>query len=187
MVAVSRPGKFTREELLETARTIGNREGWQNLTLARLAEELDIQSPSLYKHVKGIEGLRAALAAHLLALLVEALEAAVRGTSGHDSLLALAQGYRQFVLGNPGMVSAIAAAPDRHAPGVASLDDRILALGLKVFHDLGFEGQDAVHGLRSLRSLAHGFAVLELEAGFGRPEQVNRSFEWALEHFIRGL
>ncbi|MCB2199596.1 WHG domain-containing protein [bacterium] len=184
---MSRPAKFTRLELLETAREIANREGWDHLTLNRLADELDIKPPSLYNHVQGVEGLRKALAVHAQTLLTRELERAAIGKAGADAFRAIGIAYRAFALGNPGLLHAMATAPDRSDELQRMTDDRILEIGMAVLKGFGLEGQEAIHALRTLRSLAHGFAVLELDAGFGRPEQVTKSFDWALNLLVAGL
>ena len=184
---MSRPGKFSRNDLLETAREIANRDGWDNLTLNRLADELDIKSPSLYNHVQGVEGLRTALSAHMTSLLARRLETATIGKSGADAIHALGHAYRNFALDNPGLLPAIGSAPDRSDEAQRTVDDRILQVGFVVMKGFGLNEQESIHAMRTLRSLAHGYAVLELDAGFGRPEQVSASFDWALETFVSGM
>lgn len=184
---MSRPAKFSRLELLETAREIANREGWDHLTLNRLADELDIKPPSLYNHVQGVEGLRNALAVHAQTLIARELETAAIGKAGPDALRAIGYAYRDFALNNPGLLHAMATAPDRSDELQRLTDDRTIEIGLAVMKGFGIEGQEAIHALRTLRSLAHGYAVLELDAGFGRPEQVTRSFDWALDVLVAGI
>lgn len=46
---------------------------------------------------------------------------------------------------------------------------------------------DTVHALRLLRSLFHGFAVLEAAGGFEMDIDVNESFDWLTGFVDRGL
>ncbi|MDH2428999.1 TetR-like C-terminal domain-containing protein [Sphaerisporangium sp. TRM90804] len=46
---------------------------------------------------------------------------------------------------------------------------------------------DTVHALRLLRSLFHGFAVLEAAGGFQMDTDVDESFEWLIAFVDRGL
>jgi len=51
----------------------------------------------------------------------------------------------------------------------------------------GLQGEDALHAARSLRSLVHGFATLEIAGGFGLPLDCDESFRRLVEMFLNGL
>jgi hypothetical protein len=46
---------------------------------------------------------------------------------------------------------------------------------------------DTIHALRMLRSLLHGFAVLEAAGGFQLDTDVDESFDWLVDFVDRGL
>ena len=50
--------RLDKNAVVQAAVEILNAEGVQALTLSRLAEELGIQTPSLYNHVDGLAGLQ---------------------------------------------------------------------------------------------------------------------------------
>ena len=41
----------------------------------------------------------------------------------------------------------------------------------------GLDGDEAIHATRVVRSALHGFVSLEVDGGFGLPQDVGRSFE----------
>ena len=47
--------------------------------------------------------------------------------------------------------------------------------------------EEAIHAIRSLRSIVHGFISLEVAGGFGMPVDLDASFHWLINLFIRGL
>jgi hypothetical protein len=49
------------------------------------------------------------------------------------------------------------------------------------------EEDEAIHALRGLRSLVHGFATLEISGGFGIPLDLDESFSRLVDLFITGL
>ena len=51
----------------------------------------------------------------------------------------------------------------------------------KQFDQLGFSEKEAVHLIRGLRAILHGFVDLERQAGFGMPQDLNESFNVALD------
>ena len=48
-------------------------------------------------------------------------------------------------------------------------------------------GQDAIHAVRGLRSMVHGFATLEASGGFGIPLDLDTSFQRLIQGYIAGL
>ncbi len=51
----------------------------------------------------------------------------------------------------------------------------------------GLSSEEAVHAARGLRSVAHGFATLEVSGGFGIPLDLDESFRRLLRAFTAGL
>jgi hypothetical protein len=58
---------------------------------------------------------------------------------------------------------------------------------MAVMASFGLEGDDAVHAVRGLRSLVHGFASLDISGGFGLPLELDESFSRLVDLFIAGL
>jgi hypothetical protein len=47
--------------------------------------------------------------------------------------------------------------------------------------------EDAIHAIRGLRSIVHGFISLEVGGGFGMPIDQDASFHWLINLYITGL
>jgi AcrR family transcriptional regulator len=177
---------LTPEIVTSAAAAIVNAEGRDALTLARLAEQLGVRSPSLYNHVDGLDGLERLIALEGVDQLGEVCRTAVMGRSGADALGALAAAYRDFAVAQPGVY---------HLTQVARPDDveygeraaRVLEPVLAVLAGFGLEGEELIHAARALRSALHGFAGLETMDGFGLDVDVSASFEWMVGMFERGL
>jgi hypothetical protein len=60
----------------------------------------------------------------------------------------------------------------------------IALLALSSYH---LAQEDAIHVVRMLRSLVHGFATLEGNGGFGLPLDCNETFQRLLTIFLHGL
>ena len=52
-----RPPRTSREEILAAARTVVDRDGWDKLTIRRLAGEIGVGATTLYHHVRDKEDL----------------------------------------------------------------------------------------------------------------------------------
>lgn len=176
-----------RAAVVDAAAALADAEGLEQLTLARVAERLGIRTPSLYHHVAGLEGLRRELALLGLRELARRLERAAVGKAGEAALVALAEAYRAFARERPGLYAATLRAPDPADAELGAAAQEVLAVLLAVLAGLGLAGDDALHAIRGLRSLLHGFAALEAAGGFGMPLDLDESFRRLLAVFIAGL
>ncbi len=177
---------LTREAVVAAAAVIADSEGIAALTLARLASELEIKPPSLFNHVAGLPALRRELRLLALRELCDALTRASVGKSRADGVRALARAYRAFVKKHPGIYAETLSAADDD-PEVAAVADRIIEVCSAVMSGYQLKREEAIHALRAMRSLGHGFATLEAARGFGIPVNIDESYTWFVENFIAGL
>lgn len=167
---------LTPERVAAEAAVVADEVGLDRLTLARVADRLGVSLPSLYKHVRGLDGLKRNLAVLGVRDLTSALSRAAAGRAGRDALHAIADAYRDYARARPGVAAASVRAP---SPGDAehlAASDAILEILLAVLAGYGVTGDDAVDAVRSLRAAMHGFVTLEAAGGFGLPQSVDTSY-----------
>jgi len=58
---------------------------------------------------------------------------------------------------------------------------------IAVLRAYGLDGDDAIHGVRVIRSALHGFVMLETGGGFGIPLDLDESFARLVATLDRGL
>lgn len=152
--------------------------GLGELTLARLADELGVATPSLYKHVDGLDDLIARVAAAVTAELAARLGAAARGRAGRAALQAIADTYRRFAHEHPGCYPLTQRHRNTEAWTAAASDtiDSVVA----ALAGYGIEETD-VDRIRFVRAALHGFVDLELSGGFGLPAPVGTSFAFLID------
>jgi len=162
--------------------------GLANVTMGLLAERLGVRAPSLYKHVSSQADLNRRIAALALTEMGDALRDALQGRSGRDALAAAARTIRAYVVEHQGRYAATIRL------NADSPDDPVVVAGARVLDSLSavlagyqLDPADTVHALRLLRSLFHGFAVLEAVGGFEMDTDVDESFEWLIGFVDRGL
>lgn len=172
------------DAVVRAAAELADAEGLEAVTLARLAQELGVRSPSLYAHVDGLEDLRRRIGALGARELATVLGAAAAGRAGRDALAAVAHAYRAYAVEHPGRYAALQRAP---APG--QTEDAQAAVGVVLAVLCGYEldGDAAIHAARAIRSALHGFVVLETGGGFGIPLGVTESFDYLIAVLDRGL
>ena len=157
------------------------------LSLTRLAERTGVATPSLYKHVNGMPGLRRELSLRLLHEFTTAMRTATEGRTGDDAVRAVCLAYRQHLLAHPNRLPFMAPAPDASDPEVGAAAAQAVQVAYDVLAAYGLTGSAAVHATRCVRAAVHGFVALEVAGGFGLPEDVDRTFDLLVNMIISGL
>ncbi len=177
-----------RAAVVAAAAALADTEGAESVTFARLAEHLGVRPPSLYNHVAGTEGLRRELALLGIREMIATLTRAAIGKAGDDALFALANAYRAFAERRPGLyAAALLRAPTPGDAEEIAASTELIGIVLAVLAGYGLAGEEALHAVRGLRSVLHGFIVLEAAGGFGLPLDLDESFRRLIGVFVRGL
>jgi Tetracyclin repressor-like, C-terminal domain len=119
--------------------------------------------------------------------LHQRIEREIEGKSGSEALRAMAYAIRNYSLECPGLSAAIFRDPVTDSPEWQEEGSKLAQTVSRVFAELGFEGEQAQHALRILRSLIRGFVVHEMAASYLESLEYERSFELAIDIFVRGL
>lgn len=168
---------LTAERVVVEAAGVADEVGLDRLTLAAVAQRFGVSVPSLYKHVRGLDGLNRDLSVYAVRELNDVLSSAAVGRAGRDALHAIAAAYRGFAHSHPGLVAAAVRAPepgDAEHEKVAATIVGMLASALGEYH---IEGADMIDAIRTLRAAMHGFVTLEASGGFGIPQSVDATFD----------
>jgi AcrR family transcriptional regulator len=176
--------------VLAAAAGLLNAPGAETLTLARLAETLGIQTPSLYNHIDGLPGLYRDLALLSTRQQGERLSAAAVGQSGPQAVRRVAQALRGYIKENTGLYLLSQRSALLQNPPYPALEEAqavVVRVAVAVIASFGLSEPDALHAVRGLRSIVHGFALLEVAGGFGLPLDCDESFRRLVENLIHGL
>jgi AcrR family transcriptional regulator len=184
---MSRRAGLDHEAVVEAAAKLVDEEGIDQLSLGRLAEHLGIRTPSLYNHVAGLPGLKHDLALYSLRDLLNHATRATIGKSRAEAIIGLADAFRSYARQTPGRYTLTQQAPD---PGDCELQlvaQQVVDVVRAILVPYGLSEEDAIHAIRGLRSIVHGFVSLEVIGGFGLPVDLDASFHWLINVFIAGL
>lgn len=177
--------QITRESVLDLAWDLIMEQGFAEFRLASLAENLGIRTPSLYNHIRDLEDVRREMKRRSLQILGDRLSLeSLNPNQGRKRIPEFLNLYRSFAKSHPNMYPLTIESTESDLE-LKPLGDRILFLCMEVF---GFQSLDetAVHRIRILRSLLHGFIVLEEAGGFGRTESIEDSFQKITESLESG-
>ena len=181
-----RPGLDRRAVIAEAA-ALADESGFENVTLANLAERLNVRPPSLYNHIAGTEELHARLALLGIRTLQAELARAAIGLNGADGIIAVSDAYRRFAKLRPGLYRSTLRAPKPTDVELIAASSEVLEVMRAVLAPLQLGEDELIHAVRTLRSLMHGFVSLEAVHGFGLRQDIDESFRFMLVAFIRAF
>ncbi|MHB1491474.1 MAG: WHG domain-containing protein [Cellulomonas sp.] len=169
--------------------------GFEDLTLSAVAARAGVAVPSLYKHIGGLPELRRAVARSCVSELAEVIETAVASAvpeaqPGAAELRAAANAVRFFARRTPGRYDASQGsswAQDPDAVEVQQAGARSVTAIAEILAQFDVAPDHLIDAVRAVRAALHGFVVLELDGGFGMPEDVDASFQFLVDALVRSL
>ncbi len=156
-------------EVIAAAGEILEAEGLEALTMRRLADELGIRAPSLYKHLPDKAALCSALVEQALVEMGTALHAAIDPEDPTGSVAALLEAYRANGLAHPNLYRLATAGPLSRDPLPDGLEEWA---GTPFFLATG-----EPHLAQALWAFAHGMVILEIDGRFADTSDLDRT--WA--------
>ncbi len=171
-----------QDRIVAAAGEFVDQHGPEELTLTKVAEQLGVTQPALYRHLGGLSDLWRALGVSTRTMLADALAEASVGLSGPDALRAVAEEWRAFSKRHPGRYRST----DRHAvAGDASLEDaarRTIEVIAKSLQGFGLSPDATLVAAGTLRAALHGFASFEVGDGHPDPAAVDANFNHLVDH-----
>ena len=176
------------QTILNAAAELAEEKGLENVSLLQVAEKLGVKSPSLYKHLSGLQELSSGVANLAISRLDETIRNAAIGRSKEDVLVAIASAYRKFTKENPELYKAILRFPSIHDKDVQEAGHAVVRILYQVMEPYNYSKEETINFIRGFRSALHGFASLE-EAGFFQSTEVNvdESYEQLVSRLISTL
>jgi AcrR family transcriptional regulator len=173
---VAEPLTSRAREVVGVGRRVLEQEGRDALTMRRVAEELGIRAPSLYKHLPHKEALETAIIAAGFEEAAAAFEAAVDGAE--DPFAAFAAAYRAFAADHPHLYRLMTERPlpREHLP--AGLEARAAAPLLRA---MGNPSR-----ARAAWAFLHGMTILELDERFPVDAWTEAAWTDGIAAFRRG-
>jgi AcrR family transcriptional regulator len=160
----------TRERLLEAAERVSETDGWEAVTVRRVAQEADTSTRAVYALFDSKEGLEQALHEAMFARLLELSRASRRSDDPRSDLASLALAYRRWATERPQRYAiamhrflGVRAAP-RSEEGLRvarTALDEVRQVVLRCHHAGLLGDSDPERVMVQLRALVHGLAEFE--------------------------
>ena len=171
---------LTRERVLRTALAIVDADGVDALSMRRLANELQRDPMSLYRHAAS----KAALLDAVTELVLDDLVVPeVDGSDWESALRATAESFRSVALAHPRMVPLLVTRPLATPLGLRPAGTlRALEEILDLFVAAGFSPADALHAYRLFIGFLQGHALNEVQELVENPEETDDLLRLGLHH-----
>jgi AcrR family transcriptional regulator len=166
-------------EIVEAARHVLEGEGPDSLTMRRLAQELGIQAPSLYKHFPGKAGVELALIEDGLADIGQVSHRAIHQAGSEDRLISLLNAYHRYSVSHPNLYRLATSGPllrDQLPPGLEEW------AGNPWFVVTGDPSL-----AQALWSFAHGMVILELDDRYPPGSDLDETWRTGAAAFGRSV
>jgi AcrR family transcriptional regulator len=181
------PVQTDRKTIVETAFELIEQKGVESLSLSKLASQLGIKAPSLYRYIASKESLLQAVIELTYLRLFEAYDAALESASEDptDQLIKLSHAHRSFAQANPNtyMLAYTTSNPELPSNPDILLERAILIQGIM----MQISGEEnSLTALRGVLALIHGFISLELNGQFRRGGDLSETFDAVIQAYLRG-
>lgn len=174
-------------DVIDAAVELIDADGVEQLVIARVAEQLGVQSSALYNHVDGLDGLRNAVTIRSTQNLGATLRDAAVARSGADAVAEVAHAYRRFAIEHPGQYACALTSTNDPDDDLVAAQSAIVDTLTRIVAGLGVTADEKVHASRVLRSAVHGFVALEARDAFPSPQDPNETFDQLIAVVLKGI
>lgn len=175
-----------KESVIRKAAELANEIGTDKITLKLLADSLNIQPPSLYNHIKGLDDLQKEVMLYGWKQLDEKVIEAAIGVTGYDALDAIGHAFYKYATENPGVFNAMLWYNKYRSDEMQNATKRMFSVIYKIFSTLNISQENCDHLIRTYRAFLEGYALLVNNEAFGHPLSIKDSFDISLQVLMAG-
>ena len=164
MGIVERKGRQRAEReqrIIAAARAMAERDGWNAVTIRRLAEEIEHSQPVLYSHFENREAIVAAVAVEGFRELTTSLRQAAQDLEDRDALESVALAYLSFARMHPALYEAMFTLPTGLRFATADTQPELRAAFAALVAVVPPSSTDVDLATETLWAALHGLAELE--------------------------
>lgn len=176
-----------KHTVIVKAAQLANRMGLEKITLKVLADSLNVQPPSLYNHIRGLEDLQNELMLYGWRHMEERMMEAAVGVSGYEAWEAICRAFYEYATQNPGVFSAMLWYNKYRNGEAEKVTEKLFAICSKITSSLHISEENCNHLIRTFRAFLEGFSLLVNNGAFGHSLPVEDSFDLSLKVLIAGM
>ncbi|MDN4490975.1 WHG domain-containing protein [Demequina sp. SYSU T00068] len=180
------PSRTSVERIVAAGRSVLSDAGMEGLTMQRVASEVGVRPPSLYKHVANRADLVRLIVGDIAREVRSLLASAAVGVDAGEDLRAMAAALRGFARRDPhafgAMFSPAAEESALDAGAYADAAEPILEVAARLAG-----AERALDAARTVTAWASGFLSMELAGAFHLDGDLDRAFAYGVEALIEAL
>jgi len=176
-----------KSEIITCAMKIMSKKGLSSLRLSDVAESMEMKTPSLYNHFKGLEDLIRAVQLRTNELLYEYMAEASKDLKGKEAFKALCHAYRNFFKKHTGIYETMTIAIHATDKELLQATFKPVDLVTKILKSVKMDADFGVHIMRFIRCSLHGFVSLESKGNMILKTSADESFEVLVDMLIKGV
>lgn len=175
------------EQVVDTAQALADRDGFDSVTLTRVANELGVRQPALYRHVDGYQDLVRSLSLRGRTMLADRMSEAAIGVAGDDAVAAIGRAWRSVAADHPGIYTATDRFPVSGDEAMTRAVDRMVDVIAMALTSFDLDDENRIHAARTLRSAFHGFTHIEISDLHPHDTDPDETFEHMIELLCAGI
>lgn len=179
------PTQVTHDQIVHTARDLFEAQGYEGMTMAKLAGALGIKAPSLYKHFDDKSALLKAVNTLTMGEITGAMgDVITPSATPYDQCMGMAQAYWEYAIAHPIAYHLAFSTQENASPDPNYLE--ALALPLQSVFSQAIGAEESLIALRGAWALLHGFLELYLSGRFQREGDVSVAYQRAFTVYLAG-
>lgn len=180
-------GTLDKKAVIAAAADLVDEIGFTNISLKVLADHLGIKSPSLYKHISGLDELNRELMLYGWKSLEAVTTKAAIGKAKDDAVIAICHAFRDYVTQHRGLYEAMQWYNMYRSDEDLKATEEIVSVLFQVLDGYDLSDDYKVHTVRMLREFLQGFTTIECHGGYGNPLPLDDTFDFALKIMLNGI
>ena len=109
------------------------------------------------------------------------------GKAKDDAIIAICWTYRNYVILHPGLYEAMQWYNMYQSEEHLNATEGIISVIFQVLDAYNLTEEQKVHIVRMLRGFLQGFLTIESHGGYGNPQPIDDSFNFALKTILNGI
>ncbi|HFD6749710.1 TPA: TetR/AcrR family transcriptional regulator [Enterococcus faecium] len=179
--------RVTKSAAIEVTSNLADEIGLNNVSLKKIAEKLNIQTPSLYNHIDSLDDLLREVGHKGMLDMNDRMMKVAVGTYGDSAIKTVAIEYLNFMIEHPGVYEIIQWTSWNGNDKTAEIFSNYTSLLTTLILSCNFNKKDTENILNLLTGTIHGYTTLQLRNAFTQPNKVRNELSNAIDTVLIGV
>lgn len=179
--------RITKEDVIQVASDIADKNGLDCVSLKAVAEKLNIRTPSLYNHIDSLENLLIEVAHKGMREMNEKMTKVAIGNSGDAAIKSVSIEYMNYVIEHPGIYETIQWASWHGTKEIEDIFENYTSLLTTLILSCNLKSDNTNEILNLLTGVIHGYATLQLRYALTNPDKARKKLCDTMDIVLTGI